>query len=97
MDCCPEWPLQGEGTQIEPAAVFAGSRGKDGSTDGSGSSSGSSAQYQSYGSAAEQDEWLYLNITQQFAQLLHQQQLQQQQQRGRLSDDDGGRASHSEL
>jgi len=96
MECCPVWPLQGEGTQIEPAAVFAGSSGGGGDSSGGSGTSGSSAQYQSYGSVAGQDEWLYLNITQQFAQLLHQQQ--QQQQRGTLSDtNDGGGASHTEL
>ena len=99
MACCPAWPLQGEGTQIEPAAVFASSSGNDGgSSSSSSSSSGSSAGYQTYGSAAGQDEWLYLNITQQFAQLLQQRQRQQQQQQGGAPPGtEGAGASRTEL
>lgn len=72
--------LQGEGTQIEAARVFSSSDSSRDSLAGHG--------YQSYGGTPGQDEWLYMNLTAEFAQRLWAQQLQGLQGEG---------SSHSEL
>ncbi|EFN55571.1 hypothetical protein CHLNCDRAFT_134058 [Chlorella variabilis] len=88
-----EW---GEGTQIEPARVFGDTSGSS-SSSGGGSSGGSSGstEYETYGATAGQDEWLYLNLTLQYSQLLAQWQGRGQQQGG--TPQAPGAGTHSEL
>lgn len=65
-----EW---GEGTQIEAAQVFPPDAG----------TGGSAPAYQSYGAVPGQDEWLFLNITAQYAQ-----RWREQEQRARQGRED---------
>ncbi|KAI7837064.1 hypothetical protein COHA_009063 [Chlorella ohadii] len=88
----------GDGSSSSGSTGADGSSGNTGADDGSsrpGSSSvdGSQEQYQSYGEQPGRDEWLYLNITAEYARQLEQQQQQQQQQGERA---DAGRP-HIEL
>ncbi|PRW33846.1 glyco endo-alpha-1,2-mannosidase [Chlorella sorokiniana] len=89
-----EW---GEGTQIEPAKVFptssSSSSGGDGSVDSGGDGSSNEPRYQSYGEQSGRDEWLYLNITAEYARQLQQQQNSPEEQVGAINPN----AQHSEL
>lgn len=72
LNCLP-LPPQGEGTQIEAAQVFPPDAG----------TGGSAPAYQSYGAVPGQDEWLFLNITAQYAQ-----RWREQEQRARQGRED---------
>ena len=69
----------GSSTDSKHADAGSSSSGSTGA-DGSSSVHGSQEQYQSYREQPGQDEWLYLNITAEYARQLQQQQQQQQQQ-----------------
>lgn len=78
----------GEGTQIEPAKVFPS---------GGSSSPNGVPEYQSYGEQPGQDEWLYLNITLEYALRLRQQAQHPERQQGRRPEAGGGDQLHAEL